>query len=492
MWSEVLNFEVDNDEGNFVGLRREGGSLSFVMPKGCEDMQKRLRNQFASEDDEERRKGFEDLTKFFFNTYQTIQCFYAYNRGKKRCQLAGRGDALHAPEGAPKKQSQSLETDAGEMPPALFYSKLPWIEDIMSRKHELEYSTLAQMPRHTSEVDYNQIHQHLHRATFLDTDTDAPIAFLQDMEVPQNVVLYQATDLVRLLCFIYEEIADYLPDYEVTPRIAELSTEFRDRHLTDSASLFDYDSHRLTLLECREVLDKIERHTGYKSEEFYDFYDAAERFLYGANQDAEDGKEWGIENFSYVWEDLCHTWLLDNKHIKLADTDIRTHKQPKNYYPKIENLLMKTGHNSVGNVFQIRWGGDTNTKRILKPDCVYSVEIQYQPPQTPTYNVYWYILDLKYWSKGKISGPMKRDDLIKSIIKQQMYEGCLRSFLISQQKTNHNFAANAFVRPDVFDGGKEPIEPVNGRTIHGIADWHGDFNRLSENYLEFMRNHRRL
>lgn len=485
MWSDLLEFSVDNEKGNFVGLRREGGRLVFVMPKGCDALSDRVKGSFDAADEESRRAGFDELTQFFFKTYRALQCFYEHNRGKSRCKEAGNGDAIHA-ERVPRAaqegpKGQSLEDiDAGEDGPALFYSKLPWVDDIMRRKDELEYSTLAHMPRRSVEVNYSQLHLHLHHAVFLDTDTDSPVAYLPEIELPQPVVLNQATDLVRMLCFFYEDIAHYLPHYEVTPRIAELAAEFRDRYLTPSASLFDYHTHRLTLLECRKVLEQIDQNTGYKSEEYYEFYEAAERFLYGANRNSEDGKEWGIENFSFVWEDICHSWLLQNQDIQFAHTEIRT-KGQRQYNHGADGILYKP---EVKDVFTIRWN-QPDCKRTLKPDCVYAQHsdcVHAQHSKVPK-ETDWYILDLKYWDKEKLKN-ITQDDLIKSIIKQQMYQGCLQSYL--QNIGQNEFKENAFVRPDIFEG-DPPIRPVqNGERVHGIANWHGDFLRLSECYVNLL------
>ncbi|MBK8109931.1 MAG: hypothetical protein IPK46_06135 [Saprospiraceae bacterium] len=57
----------------------------------------------------------------------------------------------------------------------------------------------------------------------------------------------------------------------------------------------------------KDVLDEIDRTTPYKDADYWHFYDAVYKFLYGENEDPNDdeGNVWGMSNFAVLWEELC-------------------------------------------------------------------------------------------------------------------------------------------------------------------------------------------
>lgn len=496
MWAESLAFEVDGAAGNFVGFRIEGGKRVFVLPKGCDTLAEELTDQFASASEEARRNGFDTMTRVFFTMYRVFRRFEAesmadQNRKSREFHTKHTGsDPYHRPEGG----GVSLETTFGgdEDIRPMFYSKLAWLDELLERCPELEYADVDEVRRSTDEIDYSRLHQYLHRAIYLEDD----VAYVDRMETPLPVILYQATDLIRMLCFFQEEVRRQLDPHgmSVSRRVSELATEFRDRYLTPSASLFAYDSFRLCILTCRDVLEQIYRQTGYKSDQFLDLYEVAERFIHGENcSDKPDGYEWGIDNFSHVWEDICHYYLFREKkfvdsvnkvNIQYADTNIKVNGQfvaneGKGLHESPTNRRYFR-HKDFKNVFCISISGRSNRAgcepiRWMRPDMVFSFEEDNQAKHV--------VLDMKYWGpekgrEGKIEN--KKDGIAWA--KQKMYEACLFA-RYNQPPGNHMLVP-------VWRGGDGSVfvAAQNGKNVmckpFGIGIVEGDFDQLSRFYAE--------
>ncbi len=131
------------------------------------------------------------------------------------------------------------------------------------------------------------------------------------MVLPRQQVQFKATDIVALYCYLTREVRLQLGD-EVNPEVIALAEDFSHRYLGAEDSLFVEQSYEIVVNSLKDALDVIDRQTPLKDEDYSQFYDVIEQFLYGDWQHAEDGEIWGINNFYSVWESICLNYLVEN------------------------------------------------------------------------------------------------------------------------------------------------------------------------------------
>src|SRR5690606_15366331 len=70
-----------------------------------------------------------------------------------------------------------------------------------------------------------------------------------------------------------------------------------------------------TLTILKDTLDDIDKFTAYKDEDYWHFFEAVYTFLYGENEyeNSEDGNIWGLDNFAYIWEELCYNFAITDE-----------------------------------------------------------------------------------------------------------------------------------------------------------------------------------
>ena len=160
---------------------------------------------------------------------------------------------------------------------------------------------------------------------------------------------------------------------DISPIVSEVSDNFSYKYLTSSQSLFDKDTYELTILVLKDRLDIIDRKTAYKDYVYYDVYEVIEHFLYGQlSSNDKNGSFWGINNFSYIWEDMCNSFVLSDtsKKILYCDSSLNNKQIPYIH----ENLQRKKfGGYSVyidkefNNNFYIELD---EHKRWIRPDLI--------------------------------------------------------------------------------------------------------------------------
>lgn len=309
-FSELKLVKLKTD--NFVGIRKSksGDGFEFCLPNGFHNFPE---------------KDFDQVRDLFFKMYRTFRKFERDNARTGRLTINEPKSQREQDQTTRSSSGISIQTEDGE--PCVLYSKLRMIERILEAYDDLAINSVQKKVRRSEEIDYSQIHKYLNRAIYLDND----VIHVEAMDLPRPIVRYQSTDIVNLYCYILDEIVKQfdgdVPD-NIQAHIQDicfLAQRFKDDYLTSNQSIFDKDTFAETINILKEALDKIDKNTYYKDADYWGLYEAIETFLYGElNPDQNDGDFWGIQGFSLVWEDMCHTYFFRNhpEQICFADTDI--------------------------------------------------------------------------------------------------------------------------------------------------------------------------
>ncbi len=311
----MLNFEYlkvikESDyNDSFIGIRksRTEDSLEFCLPFGFENFPK---------DD------YNEVRNLFFKMYRTFRKFANSASQSQKKQKKHRDDQDQINLSSSGKIIQNADGDE-----CVIYSKIKMIEQVLDAYDEFAINSIQQKARRSEEIDYSQIYKYLDRAIYLRNN----VIYIEAMDFPRPTLRYESTDIVSLYCYILNEIViqldDDVPD-NIKARskdIQFLAQRFRDDYLTNSQSIFDKDTFVETINILKESLDNINNNTYYKDSDYWGLYEAIETFLYGElNPKKNDGNYWGIQNFAFIWEDMCNTYFFKKRHqdICYADTDI--------------------------------------------------------------------------------------------------------------------------------------------------------------------------
>ncbi|MBW4573522.1 MAG: LlaJI family restriction endonuclease [Tolypothrix carrinoi HA7290-LM1] len=307
---------VTDKQDNFVGIRKSksGDGFEFCLPNGF--------NYFPE------KENFDKVRDLFFKMYRTFRKFERDNQGTNRFKKNKPEYQQEQDQTTLSSGGISIQTEDGES--CVLYSKLRMIERVLEAYDDLAINSIQNKKRRSEEIDYSQIHKYLDRAIYLDNH-DNHVIYVEAMDLPRPMVRYDSTDIVNLYCYILDEIVQQL-DGDVLDNIQAHSQDirflaqcFKDDYLTSSQSIFDKDTFVETINILKEALDNIDKNTYYKDTDYWGLYEAIETFLYGElNPDQNDGEFWGIQGFSLVWEDMCHTYFFKkyDDSICFADADI--------------------------------------------------------------------------------------------------------------------------------------------------------------------------
>lgn len=273
------NISLDEKKQGFVGIKRDlvSKQLEFCLPKGFHD--------FPTDD-------FDALKKIFFRTFRTYKKFF--DQKKQHADNKSFDGFLEHKGGY---------TLYGKDENIATYSKLNVFDSVLDAYDELQILSLQNRLSKSSEIDYAKIEKYLHRGIYLEDDT----VFIDEMDLPKKIIDLDSPSLVEMFCYLFCEIKNALEEEVESYRAITLAFDFKEKYLTYSSSLFDRETFNETLAILKDKLDDIDRFTGYKDEDYWHFFNAVYTFLYGENEyeDSEDGTIWGLDNFSFVWEDLC-------------------------------------------------------------------------------------------------------------------------------------------------------------------------------------------
>lgn len=320
---------VDEKLNNFVGIKRNkaNSQLEFCLPKGFDNFPK---------------GDFDSLKKMFFRTYKTYRKFF---EEKKELTDTKSFDGFSEFAGG--------YTLTGKGENIATYSKLNVFDSILDAYNELQILSLQSKLSRSSEINYSRIEKYLHRGIYLDDDA----VFIDEMEIPKKIIDLDSPTLVQMFCYIYTEIKSALEENVKSHRTKALAQDFKEKYLSQQSSLFDQETFSETLTILKDTLDDIEKFTAYKDEDYWHFFEAIYTFLYGENEydNSEDGTVWGLDNFAFIWEELCFNYASSSQY-------------------KLEQILFAdrfgkfSSYNDFRNPFIVQINGQH--KRYLRPDLV--------------------------------------------------------------------------------------------------------------------------
>jgi hypothetical protein len=346
-----LTKRCDSESTNsFVGIRRnENGEVEFRLPHGFDN--------FPEND-------FEATKDLFFKMYRTFKKFEFTHRDDKKDILDQRPNCKDQIQ----KEKDGYRFKNKEDNDVVLYSKIALIENLLDVYRDLALDQIERRIGADEKVDYSKIDRYLDRAIYLPKD----VIYIDEMDLPRQTLRYESTTLIDLFCFIVSELQNELA-HDIEPRVQELAHRFSEQHLSHEESLFNEETFETTIRTLKGVLDDIDKRTAYKDEDYWRLYEAIETFLYGEldmNNPHEDGKFWGISNFSSVWEDMCATWIFSTENhdfsILYADTNIIFNRKrianakSANYFPIYKKIDFE-------DPFFIEFRGK---KRWMRPDLV--------------------------------------------------------------------------------------------------------------------------
>ena len=331
--------------GSFVGIRQDKylGKMAFTVPKGFEDFE----------------VNYENVKNLFFSMYRTFDKFL--ETAKKNENLDDK------PTGKDNTQIDNhrgayifTDEDNNE---TILYSKIDLIDSIFQLYKEMEIESLIQELGLVEDIDYSKIDRYLDKGIYLDNHA----IFIENMVGYRNIVRGVPSELIEIFCYIYHELANEL-NQEVSESIKEISFNFSYKCLSPEQSLFSEYSFESTMNTLKDCLDNIHKMTAYKNGQYWDIYEAVEHFLYGSLEFDKDSSQgfWGVNNFSYIWEEMCNYMVAVSKEYKILYCDT---KLPLNQYK--DNLSRQNriwiDTSEIKNVFYLDLHGH---KRWLRPDII--------------------------------------------------------------------------------------------------------------------------
>jgi hypothetical protein len=325
-------YKPDDWQNTFVGIRKnkQTEKFEFQLPKGFQNFPT---DKYAS------------VKNLFFKTYKTYRKFF---EEKKKLSEDNQLDGFSELE-----NGYNIEGKDGQ---TVSYSKLNMLDSILDAYNELLILSIKNKLSRTNEIDYSKIHRYLHKAIFIDEDT----VFIDEMEFPKKIIDTDSPTLIQMFCFIYSEIKQALEEEFESNRVKTLSTEFRESFLTHDSSIFDEETFEETMAILKDVLDEIDRTTPYKDADYWHFYDAIYKFLYGENEDTndEEGNVWGMSNFAVLWEELCFAEAKK----RLTETQLLF----------ADRIGIIETFNNFQSPFYLQLNAHKDKRRFLRPDLVYT------------------------------------------------------------------------------------------------------------------------
>lgn len=341
--------------GSFVGIRQDKylEKMAFTVPKGFENFE----------------VNYENVKNLFFSMYRTFDKFL--ENAKKNENLDDK------PTGKDNTQIDShngtytfTDEDNNDI---ILYSKIDLIDSIFQLYKEMEIESLIQELGLIEDIDYSKIDRYLDKGIYLDNHA----IFIENMVGYRNIVRGVPSELIEIFCYIYHELANELKQ-EVSESIKEISFNFSYKFLSPEQSLFSEYSFEWTMNTLKDCLDNIHKTTAYKNGQYWDIYEAVEHFLYGSLEfDSQSNQGfWGIDNFSYIWEEMCNYYVYKSRDRKILYCDtVLPLNDKRNYLTKEKLSKHQTiwiDKSKLKNNFYI----ELNKRfRYLRPDIIFEWEL---------------------------------------------------------------------------------------------------------------------
>ncbi len=247
----------DSCSYSFVGIKRniETNNLEFWLPLNF--------NDFPENDHKE-------IQKFFFKLYKTLKVFTKNQKQTIQTSKNDRDGLIKASGGLKISYQNSEEI--------ICYGKIAMIESIIDACDEMAIASIIRKSVNSSDIKFDKINQYFDRAIYSQDDHSF---YIENMRTERNLITINSTSVVELFCFIYTEIKKELSEEnEISIEVNYLSSKFKETHLTSTSSIFG-ESFDHTIAILKQILDDIHRMTSYKDSDFWLFFDAIEKFLYG-------------------------------------------------------------------------------------------------------------------------------------------------------------------------------------------------------------------
>lgn len=341
--NEVRFSSDEKDYYSFVGIRPYQGKMTFFLPKGFDDFD----------------KSYENVKNLFFKMYRTFDkfCQNGEKYGNKFLDDSQKENTKNK-----NGQGAYVFTDEDNNETVL-YSKIDLIDKIFKTYQELEIESLIQELGLIEEVDYSKIENYLDKGIFLSNNA----IFIESMVGYRNIVRGVPSELIELFCYIYKELASEL-EQELSEQIKEIAFNFSYKYLSPEQSLFSEHSFESTISILKDCLDNIHKTTAYKNYQYWDIYEAVENFLYGSLEFDKNSNQgfWGIDNFSYIWEEMCNYMVANHKDydILYCDSDLPLIQYKQNL---TKDRVWIDKNVIPNNPFDIDFNG---LKRWIRPDII--------------------------------------------------------------------------------------------------------------------------
>lgn len=335
--------EPHRNRGSFVGIRKDKylDKMVFTLPKGFDNFE----------------HNYENVKNLFFLMYRTFERFR--QNGEKYLD----GNQQNKDNTQVESQQGAYVFTDEENNTTVLYSKIDLIDNIFKTYQELEIESLIQELGLIEDVDYSKIENYLDKGIYLNNNA----LFIEHMVGYRNIVRGVPSELIEIFCYIYKELANEL-EKEFSEQIKEIAFNFSYKHLSPEQSLFSEHSFDATISVLKDCLDNIHKTTAYKNYQYWDIYEAVEHFLYGSLEFDKDSQQgfWGINNFSYIWEEMCNYMVANHKDYKILYCDSGL---PLNdYKPNLTKNYVWIDKNIIpNNPFYLGFNG---LKRWIRPDII--------------------------------------------------------------------------------------------------------------------------
>lgn len=280
-----------NTKYSFVGIQKEGSKLIFHIPKGFSESDISL-NTFDSKRD------------LFFRLYRVLKVFkqVCIDKGHFQTRVVTKADDR---DGVVEDDTGSEITSYNDSK-NIFYSKIDALGSILDAYDELKILALVSRLGKSERIDYSKLHRYLNKAVFLNNGA----IYIDTMNLPRKEIHFDATDIVAMYCYILTEIKEQLQQ-EVNPEINSLAEKFKEKYLGYEYSLFNEKYYLQVINELKDTLELIDHYTPIKDSDYWDFYEAIYKFLFGDLDNSIQGRVWGFSNFNTIWESMCLTYLVE-------------------------------------------------------------------------------------------------------------------------------------------------------------------------------------
>ncbi|MBS9391653.1 MAG: hypothetical protein HEQ29_00305 [Dolichospermum sp. LBC05a] len=279
-----------NTKYSFVGIQKEGSKLIFHIPKGFSESDISL-NTFDSKRD------------LFFRLYRVLNVFkqICIDKGHFQTRVVTKADDR---DGVVEDDTGSKITSDNNSK-NIFYSKIDALGSILDAYDELKILALVSRLGKSERIDYSKLHRYLNKAVFLNNGA----IYIDAMNLPRKEIHFDSTDIVAMYCYILTEIKEQLKQ-QVNPEINSLAERFKEKYLGYEYSLFNEKYYLQVINELKDALELIDHYTPIKDSDYWDFYEAIYKFLFGELDNSIQGKVWGFSNFNTIWESMCLTYLV--------------------------------------------------------------------------------------------------------------------------------------------------------------------------------------